>query len=59
MEAEEGLIAMLVFIAIVAIFAYCAYDAGYKAGEVNILSGKAPTYHLVTNDVGEVNWSKQ
>jgi hypothetical protein len=55
----DGFFMFLIVLAFIGLFSSIAYQSGYQNGEVNILSGKAPSYHLVTNDVGEVNWSKK
>ena len=57
-DGADGIGVALLILAFVTLFIYIGYDAGYKSGEVNILSGKTPTFHLTTNSVGEINWSR-
>ena len=52
-DRPMGFIAALVFAAWIG---FVFYGVGTKAGQVHILSGGVPEYHLVTNAQQEVSW---
>lgn len=58
MEDGDGFVVFLLILAM-ALLTYMGYDAGFKAGQTRLLSGQAPSYQLVTNSLGEVNWSEK